>query len=284
MARVARDLPATQMSMRNFTGLMALWFGLGVWFSPPAAAGDFFEMHYAGATTLQRFFMPELSRIFFEDTEIRIQIEGGNTDAGIQALLQGNVDMAGSGRHLTEAEKAQGLVEHLLGWDVLAVVVNRENPIESLTLQQLRLIYSGEINNWNDCGGPDLPIVVVACPRGSGMRDAVQELILGEKPYLAHAVVSAIVEQADRHVAMFPGAIAVLSASMVDDARVRVVRANGVEAVRDNLVNGSYPLAKPLALVTRGQPRDELEVFINLATSSRGGEVLSEYFVPLGQD
>jgi phosphate transport system substrate-binding protein len=244
-------------------------------------ADDCFEMRYAGATTLQRYFMPEMSRMFFDDTEIRILIEGGNTDPGIKALLRGEVDMAGAGRHLNETEKSQGLVEHLLGWDVLTVVLNRDNVVEDISLQQLQGIFSGEIVNWRECGGPDLPIVVIACPKGSGMRRAVQELILEDRPFLTRAVVSAIVAQTDRHVAMYSGAIAVLSASMVDDARVKVVKVEGVEPDSHSLAAGEYSLAKPLALVTRGKPRDELEVFINLATSSVGKKVLAKHFVPL---
>jgi len=269
--------------MRNLGGFVGVLVGIVLLMSPVVRADDFFEMRYAGATTLQQFFMPEMSRMFFDDTEIRILIEGGNTDQGIQALLQGEIDMAGAGRHLSEAEKAQGLVEHLLGWDVLMVVVNRDNAVEDISLQQLQGIFSGEIGNWRECGGLDLPIVVIACPKGSGMRKAVQNLILKDRPHLTKAVVSAVVAHADRHVAMFPGAIAVLSASMVDDSRVKIVRVNGVEPASRSLAEGRYSLAKPLALITRGQPRDELKVFIDLATSAMGRKVLVEHFVPLGQ-
>jgi len=90
-------------------------------------------LRYAGATTLQRYFMPEVARIFTGETGIKVLIEGGNTGPGISALLNGEVDMAGAGRHLTAAEKSKGLVEHLLGWDVLAIVVHEKNPLESLT-------------------------------------------------------------------------------------------------------------------------------------------------------
>ena len=67
-------------------------------------------LRYAGATTLQRFFMPQIASVFSSDTAIRINIEGGNTGPGIRALLNGEVDMAGAGRLLTEAEKAQGIL------------------------------------------------------------------------------------------------------------------------------------------------------------------------------
>lgn len=183
--------------MRGCRFFLILLCGFGVLSSATGGAGDFPGLSYAGATTLPRFFMPEMGRYFFEDTGIRIHIGGGNTDPS--------------------------------------------------------------------------------------MRTAVQGLILGDAPYLSRAVVSAIVEQVDRHVAMFPGAIAVLGTSMVDDPLGKVICTNGIVPAVDNPVKGSYPLAKPLALITRGQPRDELEVFINLAKSSVGAQVLAENFVPYTQ-
>jgi phosphate transport system substrate-binding protein len=133
-------------------------------------------LRYAGATTLQRFFMPEVGRIFTNDTAIKVNIEGGNTGPGIKALLKGDVDMAGAGRLLTDAEKQQGLVEHFLGWDVLAIVVHEDNPLEDLTPEQLQGIFSGELTNWQQVGGVDKPIVVVTSPKGSGMRNAVKKM------------------------------------------------------------------------------------------------------------
>lgn len=265
---------------RLFVGLLAAVILLG---AEIGHAHDSFEISYAGASSLQYFFMPEMSRLFFDDTEIRIRLEGGNTDQGIQALQRGEVDMAGATRHLSRAEKAGGLIEHLLGWDVMTAMVNRNNPVQDITLRQLQGIFSGEIVNWLECGGPNLPIIVITCPKGTTMRMAVQELVLQDKAYLDRAVVSVIAAQTDRHVAMFPGAIAVLSTSIVDGARVKALKVDGVEPSSRSLAEGRYPLARPLALITRGAPRDELEVFTNLATSPMGQEVLAKHFVPFHQ-
>ena len=243
-----------------------------------AAAEDL--LRYAGATTLQRSFMPEAARIFQGETGVRIQIEGGNTNPGIRSLLAGEVDMAGAGRHLTAEEKKQGLVEHFLGWDVLAVVVQRTNPVDALTVAQLRGIFSGEISNWKEVGGRDEPIIVVTSPKGSGMRAAVQELILGEKPFTAAEVVSGVVGQADQQVSMFPAGITAVSLSMVDNERVRAVLVDGVAPTAANVADGRYVLAKPLALVTRGAPKGQLERFIKFTLSPRGQGVLSKSFVP----
>ena len=125
------------MTFIKRTGLLILLLTVSI-----ATAHAEPTLRYAGATTLQRYFMPEISRAFTDATAIKVHIEGGNTGPGIAALLLGKADMAGVGRHLTEEEKGKGLVEHFLGWDVLSIIVHEENPVGSLTLPQLQGIFS----------------------------------------------------------------------------------------------------------------------------------------------
>jgi phosphate transport system substrate-binding protein len=244
------------------------------------SAGAKEMLRYAGATTLQRFFMPEVARLFTGDTAIRVRLEGGNTGPGISALLNGKVDMAGAGRMLTEAEKNQGLVEHFLGWDVLAIVVHEQNPLEDLTLAQLQGIFSGETANWQEVGGHDDPIVVVTCPKGSGMRSAVKKLILKKKDYLSREIVSAIVAASDQQVSMFPVGITALSRSMLDADHVKAIRVDGVAPTAVNIAEGRYLLAKPLVLVTKGEPQGDLARFMDLVNSQQGRAILKKSFVP----
>ncbi len=237
-------------------------------------------LRYAGATTLQRFFMPEIGSLFTSDTAIKVSIAGGNTGPGIRALLNGEIDMAGAGRLLTKAEKKQGLVEHFLGWDVLVIVVHEQNPLEDLSLDQLQGIFSGAITNWQDVGGKDGPIVVVTCPNGSGMRSAVKKLILKKQEFLSREIVSAIVAESDQQVGMFPTGITALSRSMLDADGVKPIMVNGVTPTAINIIEKRYPLVKPLTLVTKGLPQGDLARFIDLAKSQRGRMALQKSFLP----
>lgn len=240
---------------------------------------DEHTLRYAGATTLQRSFMPDLAKIFYNDTTLRIHIDGGNTDPGLHALLNGEVDLAGAGRHLTAVEQEHGLVEHFLGWDALVIVVHQNNPVTDLTLSQLQGIYAGEIRNWQEVGGPDQRILVVSSPEGSGMRNAVQNLLLQEKSHTKNEIVTAIVANADQQVALFPMAITILSQSMFDAKGAKTLLVNGKEPTVGNIKAGAYPLVKPLALVTRGKPEGNLARLIELALSDRGKAVLNKTFV-----
>ena len=237
-------------------------------------------LRYAGATTLQRYFMPEAARLFNEETGLRFQIEGGNTNPGIDALLNGNIDVAGAGRHLTKAEKAQGLVEHFIGWDVLTILVHQSNPINNLSQQQLQEIFAGRITNWQAVGGQDQPILVIAAPEGSGMRQAVQALVLKQDKFIDEEVVSAIVAECDQQMTLFPMGITALSLSMVDSKDVKPIQLDGMDETPQNLANDKYPYAKPLVLVTKGEPVGDLERFIALALDARGQTILKKHFVP----
>lgn len=248
-----------------------------------ALAGNVFADHalrYAGATTLQKFFLPDVARLFTDATAIKVHIDGGNTDPGINALLKGEIDVAGAGRRLTAAEKQKGLVEHFLGWDVLAIIVHEQNPVTSLTLAQLQGIFAGEITDWKDVGGAPGPIVVVTCPPGSGMRSAVKTLVLKDKDFLSREIVSAIVAEADQQVAMFSAGITALSQSMLDARQVKSIKVNDASPTAESIADGSYPLAKPLVLVTLGPPKDDLARFFDLVNSQQGKAAFRKSFIP----
>jgi phosphate transport system substrate-binding protein len=79
---------------------------------------------------------------------------------------------------------------------------------------------------------------------------------------------------------MFPVGITALSRSMLDADHVKTLKVNGVEPTADNIATGKYPLAKPLTLVTKGEPQGELYRFITLVKSPLGKGALQKSFVP----
>jgi len=232
--------------------LSGLMFMVLLTYIPQCEAEE--KIHYAGATTLQRFFIPEVAGHFVEATGLSVRNSGGNTTPGIKALLEHKVNLAGAGRHLTESEKQQGLIEHFLGWDILAIVVHQSNPVQSLTEKQLQGIFSGQIKSWREVGGPGQPIALINSPEGSGMRRSVQELILKGKGMHSQEIISPSVADCDQLVSMFPTGITALSRSMVDALKVKTIQVEGIDPTPEALKNGTYTYAKPLALVTNGPP------------------------------
>lgn len=238
-------------------------------------------LRYAGSTTLQQYYLPEAAIAFEARTGGRLLVQGGNTDPGLVALAAGKIDLAGAARFLTAGEKAAGLVETLIAWDPLAVVVQAANPVENLSRNQLQALFSGEIHNWQQLGGPNLPVQVVSSPLGSGTRVAVDELVLRGKPSTRRELVAARVVDCDDQVARYAGGITLVSHSMVEAREVKVLTVDGVLPTQDDVATQRYALVKPLLLVTRGKPRGSAEKFIEFSLSAEGQELLSRHFFRL---
>ena len=104
-----------------------------------------------------------------------LQVTYDHADAAIQALLDGNTDVAAIGRNLTDAEIAAGLEAVPVSRSKIAILVGPNNPFEgSLTVEQFAQIFRGEITNWSEVGGPNAPIVLVDRPATSDTRQAFQ--------------------------------------------------------------------------------------------------------------
>jgi phosphate transport system substrate-binding protein len=257
---------------------------LGVIFAFSLGAGGALAaepLRYAGATTLQQYFLPEAAIAFEARGGRPIIVQGGNTDPGLSALAAGKIDLAGAGRYLSSAEKAAGLVETLIGWDALVVVVHAGNPVDTLSRPQLQALFSGEILNWQQLGGADQPVQVVSSPLGSGMRAAALELVLDPLPMTRRELIVARVADGDDQVARYPGGICLLSHSMVQAQGLKVVAVDGVAPSREQVAARRYPLRKPLLLVTRGKPRGAAAEFVEFALSAEGQQLLARHFFPL---
>ncbi len=106
--------------------------------------------------------------------QVRISVTGGGSGTGLTALISGTVDIANASRQIKQEEldaaREAGYDprEFVIARDAIAIIVNPENPVDNLTLQQLSLIYRGEINNWSELGGEDREIVRLSRETNSG--------------------------------------------------------------------------------------------------------------------
>lgn len=109
----------------------------------------------------------------------RVEIAAQGSSKGIEALIAGNVDIAASSRPLKAEETAAGLKTFGVKPDQIALVVGKDNAFkQSLTSQQAADIFTGQITNWSEVGGPDAPIRVINRPAVSGTYSSFKELVL----------------------------------------------------------------------------------------------------------
>jgi phosphate transport system substrate-binding protein len=209
---------------------------------------------------------------------------GGGSSAGIQALLDGKADIALSSRALRPEELAQNpdLRVAVVGYDALVMVVHRSNPVSRIRTETLIKIYKGEIQNWRELGGPDMPIQPLHRGSTSGTRDFFEQELLGFKPEIAQRAweVELNAELIDRLLDE-PASIAYIGISYVDPQLVKPLAVwsdslrRFVPPIHQHLLDGTYPWQRPLHMIYRQSDQDRVAPVLDYLASP-AGQILVE--------
>jgi phosphate transport system substrate-binding protein len=226
----------------------------------------------AGSTSVQPFAEALAEEYMRLNPGFIIDVQGGGSSAGIMSAQTKTADIGMSSRDLKEEEKTLWSVE--IARDGLAVIVHPSNPIQDLTLQQVRYIYSGVITNWNQLGGPNKDIHVITREEGSGTRSAFESLVMNEIDIDPHSIVQDSNGTVRLLVGDDPYAIGYVSLGLVNE-RVKAVELDGVKATRDNVINGTYNLSRPFLFVINGDPTGDVKKFIDFVLSDEGKRILN---------
>src|SRR5579864_6432146 len=106
-----------------------------------------------------------------------ITVNLGGSKTGLANAEAGSVDIGDS--DIPASSSQTDLVDHQVAVVIFGVIVNKNVTLTNITTAQLKQIYSGQVKNWSQVGGPNLPIVVVSRPASSGTRATFQKYILG---------------------------------------------------------------------------------------------------------
>jgi phosphate transport system substrate-binding protein len=140
--------------------------------------GNMKQVVIAGSTSVQPFIQglsEEYAELF---PDIKVNVQGGGSSAGVKAAEEGVADIGMSSRSLRDEELEKGMVPTVIARDGLALIVHPNNPVTGITTEQARGIYSGEITNWNEIGGKDAKIHVISREAGSGTREVFEKAIM----------------------------------------------------------------------------------------------------------
>ncbi|MCC6126692.1 MAG: phosphate ABC transporter substrate-binding protein [Pirellulales bacterium] len=235
--------------------------------------------------------------------DISIQVLGGGTGVGITSMIDGNCDLATASRKM-EAKEIQRVkerrgcdaIEHLAGYDALAVYVHKDNPLDTISLEQLAEIYGdgGKIDKWSQLGidgktlGTD-EITRVSRQNSSGTYAYFREAVLGKKrDYKNGAVEQTGSKDVVALVAHTPGAIG-YSGMGYKEPGVKMLKIAkkkgepGVEPTVATAKNNTYPITRPLLIYSAGEPTGKIKDFLDWIHSSGGQKVVLELgYVPIG--
>lgn len=225
----------------------------------------------AGSTSVEPFIEKIAEEYMAKHPEVKINVQGGGSTAGIQAVFNGTCAIGTSSRNLKPQE--QGLHIFTMALDGIAVIVHKSNPIMNLTHDQLKEIFSGRIKNWKEVGGMDKKIIVVTREEGSGTRGAFEELIMQEAVISDACLVQDSNGAIREIIAATPQSIGYISAGLVDE-RVKAVSIDGIYPSVANFVNGEYKFVRPFLLLTKDEPSGIVKSLIEFTLSPEAQKIL----------
>jgi phosphate transport system substrate-binding protein len=229
------------------------------------------EIIIAGSTSVQPFIEKIAEHFMEKHPEITINVQGGGSTAGIQATFNKTCNIGTSSRNLKVDEQELKII--VMAVDGIAVIVHRSNPVDNLSIEAIRGIFSGKITRWREVGGNDDIIITVTREEGSGTRGAFEDMIMGDV-FISDACLVQDSNGAVREIiATTPQGIGYISVGLVDE-REKAVAIDGVEPNIANLITGKYQFSRPFLLLLLEAPRGDCKEFIDYVLSPEAQEIL----------
>ncbi|MBU1096926.1 MAG: phosphate ABC transporter substrate-binding protein [Bacteroidetes bacterium] len=260
-----------------------------------------------GSDTMLNLSLMWAEKYMQENSRTSIQVSGGGSETGLAALLNGSVKVANISRRLTGNEIQTALkkgvepVANMVAEDAIVIAVHIANKIDSLTVAELKKIYSGHIKNWKEVGGDNKRIILYGREKSSGTYEIFRNSILNEAAdssfidYYAGMKVlqgtAAIAEAVanDKFGIGFGGMGYFASRK---DVKVLSIKINNITKAVSPLKFTSlyghpihpnnYPLSRKLYCYTNGKPQGDVKKFIDFIVSSNGQKIVEQMeFIPL---
>jgi phosphate transport system substrate-binding protein len=220
--------------------------------------------------------------------DVAIAVSGGGSGTGIAAMINGTVDIANASRRMKAKEikrakkRGQNPVEHIVGYDALAVYLHQNNPAEQLSITQLKEIYGrkGKARKWSDLGlsvpgcGSD-KIVVVSRQNNSGTYAYFKKAVLGKRGKYRSGTLDMhgskdVVDLVEKT----PCAIGYSGlAYATEHVKMACISKDGKPCVKPSVAtasDNSYPIARPLFMYTNGEPTGEIKKYLDWVLSDEG--------------
>jgi phosphate transport system substrate-binding protein len=223
------------------------------------------------------------------DPNVAVAVTGGGSGTGISALINGTVDLANASRKMKDQEVQAAIansvkpVEHVVGYDALAVFLHNDNPIDSFTFERLAAIYGegGELETWDQLeielpGCPSNEIVRISRQNNSGTYVYFKEAVLGKgRDYKLGSRDMHGSKDVVELVANTPCAIGYSGlAYATDHVKMPCVsKEEGAPCVvpsSETAIDGSYPISRPLLMYTRGEPEGAVKKYLDWILSDEG--------------
>jgi phosphate transport system substrate-binding protein len=241
-----------------------------------------------GSTTVLPIAQKVAEAYMKQNPDVKISISGGGSGNGIKAIIDGSTDIADSSRFIKDKEvklameKGRYPVPFAVAYDCIVPVVHKENPINNISLAQLKAVYKGEIKNWQELGGEKRKIVVISRDTSSGTYEVWESKVMENERVFPGAMLQASNGAIVQAVSKNKNAIGYIGLGYMDKT-VKALTVGGIKGSAETTLNGSFPVSRPLYMFTNGWPKGDTLNFINFVINpEKGQKYVSEAgFVPL---
>jgi phosphate transport system substrate-binding protein len=274
--------------MRLSTVLIVLIFLIaGCSYKPPDAA----KIRIKGSDTM--LIVTELLAEHYmkEHLGVSVYVEGGGTALGVKSLAAGEIDICTASRPLKSEEvkilsEKFGLIgmSTMIAKDGLTIFVNPENPVDDISIEQLKDIFTCRINNWKYVGGKDTSIITVSRNPNSGTYLYFKEHILEGEEYCDDMIIEPTTASIIQKISETQNGIGYGGIGYYT-SEVKHLKINGMEPTEKNVVDNIYPVSRYLYLYTLQTPEGTVKNFINWVLSPEGQKVIKEAgYIPLWEN
>lgn len=182
------------------------------------------------------------------------------------------------------SEAGEEMVYTPIGKEGFVFFVNKDNPVTSLTTQQIKDIYSGKITNWKEVGGKDSEIRAFQRPEGSGSQSAMlrfmgntplKEPIKEDVPEGMGGIISQTADYQNRENAI-GYSFRFYASEMATNDKIRLLEIDGVAPTKENIRNGSYPSSSFYAITLKSNTNEKVKQILEWIVSEQGQELVEK--------
>jgi phosphate transport system substrate-binding protein len=219
--------------------------------------------------------------------EVSVYCYGGGTLSGVKAIRKRQAHICTASRKL-KPEEIKDIADeygtlgvyYLIGKDALSVYLNEDNPVDNLTMEELKKIYTCEVKKWNELGGDNSDIVPIVRTPNSGTYSYFKRHVLLDKDYCDDTIVRASYNGVFEYISNNRNSIGFGGIKI--HKGVKHVNIDGVEPTENNIMNDTYPIIRYLHFYTVSNAGGETKEFIDWTLSPEGQKIIKKAgFVPL---
>ncbi len=241
------------------------------------------ELSVVGSTTVQP--LAELLSEAYEaiDPNVLVTVSGGGSSVGVKSASEQSADIGMASREIKDSEiqECPELVIHTIARDGIAIITSPDVDIDGLTMEEVRAIFAGEITDWSEVGGAPGMITIAAREEGSGTRSAFEDLVMEDALISETAILQPSNGAIRTTVVTTPGSVSFISFGYLDDS-TKPVAIDGALPTPENVNAGSYPVVRPLNMVTYGEPTGAVAEWLGFIAGEDGQAIVAaEGYLPV---